>query len=179
MCCCGGCAQYSCLGCYSGFWKKKAFQGQPYDMRTYYADGMAKHLPLVKKEFADGLASGGVRNVHVSEWQIKMEQLFSEKRDYLLVKYAGVNTYVLFMPFGQDLYASWISFFKLGCLQRLTRAGVEMPTDYDIDDLDMIGSDIDVCLRAALDAVMRRAGSPSDDIERVFAGAKRKRFIKA
>ena len=59
------------------------------------------------------------------------------------------------------------------------RAGIEMPTDYDIDDLDMIGSDVDLCLRAALDAVMRRAGSPSGDIAKVFAGAKRKRFIKA
>ncbi|UCF17400.1 MAG: hypothetical protein JSW59_08035, partial [Phycisphaerales bacterium] len=171
MCCCGGCGQYGCLGCY-GVFRKKAFEGQPYDMRTYYADDMAKHLLLVKKEFADGLAAGGVRSIQVSEWKIKMENLFSEKRDYLLVKYAGVNTYVLFMPFGQDLYASWISFFKLGCLQRLARAGIVTPTDYDIDDLDLIGSDIDVCLRAALDAVMRRVGSPSGDITRVLAGAK-------
>ncbi len=176
-CGCGGCCGGK-GGCFGQF-KKKAFEGLPYDSKTYYAGDMARQLGVVRSEFSQMLTSGGVRGVSAEPWMIKMEQLFSEKRDYLVIKYHGVNIYVLMADFGNDLYVSWISFFKLGCLDRIKRFGVAVPNDYDVDDLNMLGSDVDLCVRTTLDNIMQQVGAGSEKIEKVLSRARKKSFVKA
>jgi hypothetical protein len=175
----GGCGGGGCLDFSFGKKKKEAFQGLPYDSSTYYAGGLAQTVETVRNEFNKALGAGGIHGVKVEPWIISMSKWFSEKREYLEVKYGGVQVYVLVIGFGSDLYASWISFFNLGCLQRLTRFGKTTPTDMDVDDLEMLGQAIDVYLRDVLDRVLRGAGFDADKVQQVFTAAKRKKFVKA
>jgi len=158
--------------------KKDMFEGLPYDSSNYYADGLAGMVDSVRNELAKVLTAGGIDGTRVEPWIVSMSTFFSEKREYLIVRYGGVQVYVLIIGFGQDLYASWISFFRLGCLQRLARFGSSMPTDLDLDDLEMLGQAIDVYLCDVLDHVLRGHGLSDKQVERVFAGSRRKKFVK-
>lgn len=176
-CGCSGCASSGCLGFIGK--QKEAFQGIPFDSQTYYAGGLGNEVSSVKSRFQQHLLSGGIEGVKSEPWQIRMKQLFSETRDYLEVKYAGVTAYVLVTPFGRDLYISWISFFHLGCLERLRRFGSAMPTHFDVDDLHLLGQDIDLCLKASLDEALRGVGIKESQVQKVFEQGKRKSFVKA
>jgi len=107
-----------------------------------------------------------------------MSKLFSAEREYLVVHYGGIQVYVLIIDFGSDLYASWISFFNLGCLDRLKRFGSSEPTVLDVDDLEMAGMGIDFYLRDTLDRILRGAGVQQQKVDKIFAGVRRKRFVK-
>jgi hypothetical protein len=74
---------------------------------------------------------------------------------------------------------SWISFFKLGCLQRLARFGSAEPTDLDVDDLEMLGLAVDVQVRKVIDRNMQTAGEDQQSRDRILQGVRRKRFVKA
>jgi hypothetical protein len=159
--------------------KRRAFEGIPYDSKSYYASGFADHAAQVRHEIGNALLAGGIAGVKIEPWSIRMTKWFSESRDYLLVRYEGVWLYLLVMPFGKDLYASWISFFKLGCLQRLVRFGRNLPSHLDVDDLDMVGQGTDLYLNDVLDRIMKGAGAEEKAVQDVFQQAKRKKFIKA
>jgi hypothetical protein len=173
-CGCGGCLDLS-----FGKKKKEAFQGLPYDSSTYYASGLVNMVGVVRSELHRALMAGGISGVRVEPWLISMSKWFSEKREYLEVRFGGVQVYVLVIGFGQDLYASWMTFFNLGCLHRLSRFGRTLPTDMDVDDLEMLGQAVDVYLRDVLDRALRGAGLDQEAVQQVFQGAKRKKFVKA
>jgi len=175
---CGGCGQ-GC-GCLSvPFMRvREAFEGLPYDSCTYYAGGLAPLVENVRTRLHKALLAGGVNEVKVEPQIISMSRWFSGKRDYLLVKYAGVQVYVLIAAFGQDLYAAWTSFFNPGCVQYLVRLGKLTPPDLDVDDLDMLGLSTDTYLREVLDQALRSAGLDRKKMENIFAQAKRKQFTK-
>lgn len=158
--------------------RKKAFEGLPFDSNTYYAGGQAERTAAVKQVLGNLLSAGGVQGVRVEPWTIRMRNWFSGYRDYVVVRYEGVWVYVLIQPFGQDLYACWISFFKLGCLQRLIRFGRMLPNDLDVDDLAMAGQAVDLYLRQALDQVLRGAGAAETAVAKVLATARRKQYIQ-
>jgi len=166
-----------CTGCIGGM-TKKAFEGLPYESRWYYLADAARHVGAVTQEVTRCLGQG-IQGVDISSWQITMSKLFSETRSYLLVKYEGVNLYLLVYAFGTDLYVSWITLFKLGCLQRLMRFGNASPTDLDVDDLEMLGRGVDLYLREILDRVLRGEGLSAREAESILSKSKRKRFVKA
>jgi hypothetical protein len=153
------------------------FKGAPYDSSTYYASGLSGAVGDVRNELFRAVSAGGINGVDVQPCLISVS-FFSGTREYLAANYGGVYVYVLIVPFGQDLYASWISFFKLGCLQRLARLGSPHPNDLDVDDLEMLGQGIDVYLRAVLDRAICGAGYGRQETKRVLAGARRKKFVK-
>ena len=159
--------------------KCPAFEGIPYDLKAYYAGGMADKALEVRREVEQVFMAGGINGVKVEPWSIKMRRWFSESREYVVVRYEGVWVYLLVIPFGSDLYASWITFFKLGCLQRLVRFGQNYPGQLDVDDLEMVGKAADVYLSNVLDQTLRSAGIDEKTIQNVFQASKRKRFIKA
>jgi hypothetical protein len=159
--------------------KRPAFHGIPYDSKMYYASGLAGRVADVRRDVGVALTSGGIAGTKVEPWSIKMNQWFSESRDYLVVRYEGVWVYLLVIAFGTDLYASWITFFKLGCLHRLLRFGRSEPSHLDVDDLEMLGQASDLYLGNVLDQTMRNAGANEEAIQEVFRKSRRKRFVKA
>jgi len=159
--------------------KRPAFHGIPYESNMYYASGLSGGVADVRRDISAALMSGGIAGTKVEPWSIKMNQWFSESRDYLVVRYEGVWVYLLIMPFGSDLYASWMTFFKLGCLHRLLRFGRSDPSHLDVDDLAMLGQAADLYLRNVLDQTMRNAGANEETIQDVFRKSRRKRFVKA
>jgi hypothetical protein len=140
---------------------------------------LADRVADVRRDVGIALTSGGIAGTKVEPWSIRMKQWFSESRDYLVVRYEGVWAYLLVMPFGRDLYVSWMTFFKLGCLQRLVRFGRSEPSHLDVDDLVMLGQSVDVYLRNVLDQTMRNTGANEETIQEVFRRSRRKRFVKA
>lgn len=165
------------MGLLSG--KKDAFDGMPYDSSSYYGSGMVGQIETFRTQLCNNMLAGGVEGVKIQPWSISMKKWFSEKRDYLIVRYSGVEAYILVHPFGRDLYVSWLSFFKLGCLQRIMRLGWCMPTDLDVDDLNMLGEAMDLYIRTTLDEVAQAAGVSKDVVAKVVKRNRRKRFVKA
>jgi hypothetical protein len=176
-CGCSGCASGGgCLDLVSR--KKKALQGLPFDMRSYLASGQAHQVEVARANLQRALLGGGIDSLKVAPYVIQMDKWFSEKRDYLVARYRAVQVYILIAPFGRDLYASWISFFNLGCLQRLARLGSVTPAELDVDDLEMFGLAVDGALGAVLDELLRRAGTARPAAKTIRDDGLRKRFVK-